>query len=134
MLGWAPIFHSDRLQAGANEPVRLGQLACPRAGQGKIDEQVRTAKRSTIPAKHYWRLTLRSAPVLGFALLGQWREQIRIFRWKWLAKGVARRHKFTAGKDILTDALIERYVPGANVITVNSARRSARENRKNGKA
>jgi len=68
--------------------------------------------------RRYWRLTLRSAPMLGFALLGQWQEQTRIFRWKWLARTAARRHKRAAARDVLTEAAIEPYVPGANIVTL----------------
>lgn len=80
----------------------------------------------TKQSRHYWRVTLRSAPMLGFALLGQWREQIRIFRWKWVAKTAARHHKLTAGKDVLTDSVIEPYVPGSNVVTVTPLHRRER--------
>jgi hypothetical protein len=56
--------------------------------------------------------------MLGFALLGQWQEQTRIFRWKWLARTAARRHKRAAARDVLTETVIEPYVPGANIVTL----------------
>lgn len=89
----------------------------------KVSDQTPMSDPGTIPSKHYWRLTLRSAPMLGFALLGQWHEQIRIFRWKWVANTAARHHKLTAGKDVLTDSIIERYIPGSNVVAVSPLNR-----------
>ena len=65
-------------------------------------------------------MTLRSAPLLGFLLFGKWNERVRIFKWKWLAEAEARRHKMMAGKDILTEARIEPYVAGANVVPLPS--------------
>ena len=67
-----------------------------------------------------WRVTLRSAPLLGFLLFGKWNERVRIFRWKWLAEAEARRHKIMAGKDMLTETRIEPYVAGANVFPLPS--------------
>jgi hypothetical protein len=76
------------------------------------------------PGAHhrYWKATLRSAPVLGFILLGKWHEEVRIFRWKWLAKAAALRHRFRTARDTLTEAIVEPYRPGDNVIPIGASR------------
>jgi hypothetical protein len=71
-------------------------------------------------ARRYWKATLRSAPLLGFVLLGKWHEEVRIFRWKWLAKAAARRHGLWAGRDTLTETIIEPYRPGENIIRLGA--------------
>jgi len=67
----------------------------------------------------YWKATLRSAPPLAFILLGEWHQQIRIFRWKWLATAAARLHKRRWRRELLKEAVVEPYSPGANVIPFN---------------
>jgi hypothetical protein len=76
------------------------------------------------PDRHYWKATLRSAPMLGFVLFGKWHEEVRIFRWKWLAKAAARRHGLWAGRDILTQSVVEPYRPGGNIIRFGAHRRA----------
>jgi hypothetical protein len=68
----------------------------------------------------YWKATLRSAPPLAFILLGEWHQQVRIFRWKWLASAVARLHKHSWRSSVLRDAVVEPYSPGANVVPLNA--------------
>lgn len=72
----------------------------------------------------YWRVRLRSAPMLGFALFGQWDERSAFFRWRWRAKAAAWRHRLSAPKDVLTEAIIELYLPGANVVDLDMRRAS----------
>lgn len=72
--------------------------------------------------RRYWKATLRSAPVLGFILLGKWHEEVRIFRWKWLAKAAARRHEFWTARDTLTEAIVEPYRPGDNIVPIGASR------------
>jgi hypothetical protein len=69
-------------------------------------------------APRYWKATLRSAPLLAFVLLGQWHQEIRIFRWKWLANAAARRHRRATTNGRITDAIVEPYWPGDNVISL----------------
>jgi len=69
----------------------------------------------------YWRVTLRSAPALAFILLGSWHEEIRLCRWRWLAKAHARQHMFAARADVLTEVQIEAYRPGSNVVSLFAA-------------
>jgi hypothetical protein len=64
----------------------------------------------------HWKVTFRSAPLLSYVLFEQWQEEIRIFRWKWLAAVAARLHNLTVRKDFLANATVESYLPGANVI------------------
>ena len=73
-----------------------------------------------LKCRTHWKTTLRSAPVLGYVLLGQWHEEVRIFRWKWQAKAAAVLHKLTAARDVLTAVSIEPYLPGANILHLRS--------------
>lgn len=63
----------------------------------------------------YWKASLRSAPPLAFVLFGTWNQQVRVFRWKWLAQGAALRHLFF-GRHLHKEAVVERYSPGANIV------------------
>jgi len=73
-----------------------------------------------LKGRTHWKTTFRSAPMLGFVLLGQWHDEVRIFRWKWQAKAAAVLHKLTAARDVLTAVSIEPYLPGANIIPLRS--------------
>ena len=70
-----------------------------------------------------WRVRLRSAPMLAFALLGQWNERSEFFRWRWRAKAAAWRHRLSAPRDVLTEASIEPYVPGSNIVRLDRGHR-----------
>lgn len=74
--------------------------------------------RSAPSAASLWKVRLRSAPLLEFALLGRWHEEVRLFRWKWLARSVARHHRRRAPSGVLTEESVEPYIPGANVISL----------------
>jgi hypothetical protein len=71
-------------------------------------------------------VTLRSAPLLDFVLLGIRHEEVRIFRWKWLANAAARRHRRRMSSSIHRDAIVEPYRPGANVVLLSADRREGR--------
>jgi len=81
-------------------------------------EASRLRPRGTAADQALWRVRLRSAQPLAFALLGQWDERIRIVRWKWLAKIVAYRHDHAAGRRLLTGSIVEPYVSGSNVVAL----------------
>ena len=70
-----------------------------------------------------WKVTLRSAPLFDFVLLEQWHEEIRVLRWEWLAKAVAGRHRRRRG-GLVTEAIVESYVPGHNVVPFDGSARS----------
>jgi hypothetical protein len=72
--------------------------------------------RASAGDRLYWRATLKSAPLLELVLLGQWNEQIRLFRWKWLAETAAWRHRRCRMSGLVTEAVVEAYRPGANII------------------
>jgi hypothetical protein len=81
----------------------------------------------SVPAagrRRYWKTTLRSASQLGFILLGEWHEEIRIFRWKWLAKMAARRHRIRAPRGTLIETIVEPYRPGENIVALGALRSS----------
>lgn len=110
---------ADRLDfpVGASSPAKRAsrRTSASRPLTGEV------LRRPTIAAGgRYWKLTLRSAPLLGFVLFGRWQEKTRFFRWKWLAKIHARRHELVAGGDTLTQTEIEPYCPGSNVVPLHS--------------
>src|SRR6476469_5004374 len=79
--------------------------------------------RRSSQGRTYWKATLRSAPPLAFILLGQWHQRTRIFRWKWLAVAVAHHHKLRSGNKLMTETVIEQYLPGANIVRLQDATR-----------
>ena len=68
-----------------------------------------------------WKMTLRSAPLLEFLLLGQSAEEIRLFRWRWLALAAARLQRSRVPTSFVSSATVEAYVPGANVVPLRRA-------------
>jgi hypothetical protein len=72
--------------------------------------------RTPLRQRRYWKVTLRSGPLLEFVLLGKCYEEFRVFRWKWLALAVAHRHHRRVASGCVTTAHVEPYVPGTNVI------------------
>lgn len=68
------------------------------------------------PSRPYWKVTCRSGPLLPFILLDEWHEEIRIVRWKWVAKTIAWLLQARAPDAVVTIAMVERYWPGKNVI------------------
>lgn len=71
----------------------------------------------------YWRVTLRSAPLLSAVLLDRWDQEVRIFRWKFLAKAAARRHRLVV-RNFVTEAIVEAYRPGSNIVDLEARRPS----------
>ena len=63
-----------------------------------------------------WKARLRSASLLDVLLRNHWDENVRVFRWKWQAEAAARRHRRAASGSLITDAVVEEYTPGTNVL------------------
>lgn len=63
-----------------------------------------------------WKASLRSAGTLEHYLTGEWNVVTRVYRWRWLARLVARWHTFAPTDGFLTSAIVEPYWPGENVI------------------
>ncbi|GAA3894401.1 hypothetical protein GCM10022276_11950 [Sphingomonas limnosediminicola] len=66
--------------------------------------------------RSYWKVTLRSAPLLECIVLEKWHEEIRVFRWKWQANAAVRRHRRMASNNLVATAMIESYLPGSNIV------------------
>jgi len=102
----------------------------PNAARGSIPAILRDVSRrrpaaltdSVDHSPNLWRVRLRSAHLLGAVLLGQWHEETRIFRWRWLAQAAARMHKFRVARGVLRDADIEPYCPGRNLVSLDAHR------------
>jgi hypothetical protein len=69
----------------------------------------------------YWRVTLRSAPLISAVLLDRWDQKVRIFRWKFLARAVAYRHRLVV-RNFVTEAIVEAYRPGGNIVDLGARR------------
>jgi hypothetical protein len=72
-------------------------------------------------SRRYWRATFRSARLIELVLLNRWHQEVRIFRWKFLAKAAAHLYRRSA-RGRITECRVEPYRPGDNVVTLGSGR------------
>ncbi len=69
--------------------------------------------------QRYWRATLRSAALVELVLLDRWHQEVRVFRWRFLARAAAHRYRRSA-RGRITQCLVEPYRPGENVVKLGS--------------
>ena len=73
--------------------------------------------------ERYWRVTLRSAPLISAVLLDRWEQEVRIFHWKFLAKAAAYRHCLVV-RNLVKESIVEAYRPGSNIAIFERADRA----------
>ena len=76
-------------------------------------------KRIVFPSRPrpYWRATLRSAALVELVLLDRWHQEVRVFRWRFLARAAAFRYRRSARGRIM-QCRIEPYRPGDNIVAL----------------
>ena len=72
-----------------------------------------------------WKTTFQFSTMLDLVLLDDCEEQTEIYRWRWQAERAARRHRQAQVDGVVTDAFVEIYWPGSNVVPLRRPRRLA---------